>query len=486
MKHTAQLNTAEINDRIGHLLNVNTRDLLFDKDPSRNVYMVSFNPIQNTEDLFSIPNQVRPPRKYATIRGVIVALGATPKDDKVIAHDYHYASPAVMDELIAFGDSIHVTTIFNEQMSLNLDTSVIEPAYEGTIVRIFKYNGEVFFSTYNRLHAETGMINGSGKTFLQMYLELGGTPLDELFGNQKTSDAVHVVQIVSPDNQTTSFINKFGLYELKTIPLASQKVAKLPFTITPPRFNLVQGNRYLLFGDGEEGVPFHGEALLVTDNSDPSDVKVVRMLSQNYNWRLRVRGSNLPPKQRYLQLLQTRLLPPEIYNLSWPNLVAEYNLDVDSSWGRAVNIYLILMGTIPKPDAQFHLSEIWGSEMLDQPFSDYVVTYDPYTHTENKYLGSMNRLEDYMQKMLMKYRDGQLTFPNLTLTKQVVKAIVNVEYPSAVTSLFDQWLFTLHTMLYRPTSAVNISSTSLSKLLNEMKTYEKTIEKAESKTSERK
>lgn len=472
-----KLTNDEVRRRLAALLNFNYKEqqIHITRDIVNNLAMVSYNPIQYT-DYMSLPNQAQPPNRYKNLRGVIVALGKTPSEDTVLVNDYQYTPLVVEGELFAFGSYLNVNSIAGKQLTFNLLDTRMYPAYEGTVVRIFKYNGTVYFSTNSRFDATQSRFNGVGETYLNIYLQLGGTPLDELFTNKVNSDAVHVINMVSPSNQNVSFANKYGLYEQKTMPLGPFKgaVTKLPFTLKPEALDFSQANKYLITGSVSESETAHmrGEALLLVDDSNPSDVKTAKILSVDYQWRLRIRGNNSSLLHRYLQLLETRLMEPDVYSLTWPDLVKQYGLDVTSPWGRAVNIFLILQSVLPgKQGEKLSLPEVWGSMDPNQTFAQYVISYDPYVNYDNNYLGVINVLEEFLQQLLIKVDQESINLSNYKTINEVVRNIMSVKYPNSTQPAIEEYKYTLHTMLYRPTVDVSISGTALVKLLSEMKTY---------------
>lgn len=67
--------------------------------------------------------------------------------------------------------------------------------YEGAMARIFKWKGEVFFSTHRRINAIRS--NWGGRTpFYELYQKLGGPPLNSLFGDESYSPYCYMFLIV--------------------------------------------------------------------------------------------------------------------------------------------------------------------------------------------------------------------------------------------------------------------------------------------------
>lgn len=70
--------------------------------------------------------------------------------------------------------------------------------YEGAMIRIFKWNGQVFFSTHRRIDAVRS--NWGGRTpFFTLYNQLGGPNIESLFGAEPYSPYCYMFLIVHND-----------------------------------------------------------------------------------------------------------------------------------------------------------------------------------------------------------------------------------------------------------------------------------------------
>lgn len=75
--------------------------------------------------------------------------------------------------------------------------------YEGALIRIFKWKGQVFFSTHRRINAVRS--NWGGRTsFLTLYNELGGPALDSFFGEELYSPYCYLFLVVHNDIRIAS------------------------------------------------------------------------------------------------------------------------------------------------------------------------------------------------------------------------------------------------------------------------------------------
>ena len=75
--------------------------------------------------------------------------------------------------------------------------------YEGALIRVFKWNGQVFFSTHRRINAIRS--NWGGRTpFLTLYKQLGGPALESFFGDEPYSPYCYMFLIVHNDIRIAS------------------------------------------------------------------------------------------------------------------------------------------------------------------------------------------------------------------------------------------------------------------------------------------
>lgn len=89
----------------------------------------------------------------------------------------------------------------------------------GTVIRIMYYEGKVIFSTHRNADARTGRW-GSDVTFLQMYQEAGGFPLEKMFDETKLySPYLYSFMVMHPSNclDLPIYIKSSHLFTLETI-----------------------------------------------------------------------------------------------------------------------------------------------------------------------------------------------------------------------------------------------------------------------------
>lgn len=87
--------------------------------------------------------------------------------------------------------------------SFDKASSTMFIGYEGALIRIFKWNGQAFFSTHRRINAIRS--NWGGRTsFLTLYNQLGGPSLESFFGEEPYSPYCYMFLIVHNDIRIAS------------------------------------------------------------------------------------------------------------------------------------------------------------------------------------------------------------------------------------------------------------------------------------------
>lgn len=87
--------------------------------------------------------------------------------------------------------------------SFDKATTSIFIGYEGALIRIFKWNGQVFFSTQRRINAVRS--NWGGRTtFLALYKQMNGPDLESLFGPELYSPFCYMFLVVHNDIRIAS------------------------------------------------------------------------------------------------------------------------------------------------------------------------------------------------------------------------------------------------------------------------------------------
>lgn len=215
----------------------------------------------------------------------------------------------------------------NVLITIPKDKFTINHNYEGVIVRIFKHEGTVYFSTVSKLNFNKSRW-GNTKFFADMYMELGGPLSYELFSpDYKYSPVVHSFLVVHPEllnvcrgDIGAGFIVYLGYEEISksNLPLPfpedeiepniwrpekttsnMQEAINSRILYTPSSLTLEEANNHLKYGFHS---PFHithpclsnGESVHVTSTMLERKI-VFHVKSKAYLWRLsnRQEESNL-------------------------------------------------------------------------------------------------------------------------------------------------------------------------------------------------
>lgn len=162
--------------KVAKVLNVDVCDewTITDADEQNNLYLAHFR--QGTDM-----------NKYGHIRGVIVDTEV----EKIIATSNPYIPTVITNNLSENDNKLLLVDNNNKQHVLDKDSYTITPGLDGTMLRIFKNRGKIYYSTHRRLYS---MGNPS---FKDLYMQLNGPKEDELFNPDCTfSPYVHLFIIV--------------------------------------------------------------------------------------------------------------------------------------------------------------------------------------------------------------------------------------------------------------------------------------------------
>ena len=129
-----------------------------------------------------------------SLRGVI--LDVSEKDnEKIICSSIGYTPDVILPSGCETISSLVDTHNNSQDSFLNNDAVTIYPAYEGTLIRAWKYNGQVFFSTNKKINPVNSNW-GKSEKFLALYQKFGGPEAEMLFDtNQNSSSVVYYFMI---------------------------------------------------------------------------------------------------------------------------------------------------------------------------------------------------------------------------------------------------------------------------------------------------
>lgn len=300
---------------------------IVDADPEKDVYLVHY----------SVQADMN---KYSDLRGIVVAL----RHRAIIARSYPYTPSATLDELkVDVDGTLRFTDDSGTDHIVPTNRILIKPKFEGTLLRIFKYDGKVYHSTHRRLDASRSRW-GNSATFLEMYEELGGPPDDELFDPEYDfSPYCHLFLIVHPDVLNVSkisidpgvlvYLGPKQMYSVESVefaqdevdselrtPAVSSEFVQDGHTIhTPFNLTIEEANKHLRYGfynpyDDKELEPRlrTGEAVVMNLLNDQGQIQsCIQVQSVAYQWRLEMRGNDPNLLHRFYELVDFSYLPTD-------------------------------------------------------------------------------------------------------------------------------------------------------------------------------
>nr|QBK93502.1 MAG: RNA ligase with polynucleotide kinase domain [Pithovirus LCPAC404] len=224
-------------------------------------------------------------------------------------------------------------------------------ALEGTIIRLFKHNNIVRYSSYEYLDCTQLKCQGSSKTLVDMYSQLNGPDDDTLFDSTKKYSAYCYIFLISNSETLTSSRMWFGngiLSHIDTIKLfddkcpfpredvdwneyifdttSSIKIASNSSKLFhPPNLTLNRALKYLFPSQDTYG---SGEKLtLKMVHKITGKQHLTNFLSPNYFWRRDLRGTCQDLNYRFFELLNGVKLHNNQYIESYPNLIGRKQIE---------------------------------------------------------------------------------------------------------------------------------------------------------------
>jgi hypothetical protein len=273
---------------------------------------------------------------YGFLRGVVVDTELK----RVVCSSYGYAPYFVVDSLSR--DTQQEVDEKARVHNLDLSQARFRVGYEGTILRIFKHRGKVYFSTHRRLDASRSRW-GNTHTFTELYEQLQGPSGQELFDeNKDSSPYVHVFLVSHPEvlmcslvPSYTGFLVYLSYHKMFSEQPATQETIDWSFPnlplvqdrsylnleedqdrsiISSPYLSLEEANEFLTSGfHPQEPIPADkrlskGEFIIAEipcqegSNSPEGDTKLVKFHSRAYEWRSSIRGKDSNLYHRFFLL----------------------------------------------------------------------------------------------------------------------------------------------------------------------------------------
>lgn len=280
---------------------------VYDEDPQRHLVLVHTHP---DADLV----------KYGWIKGIVLDT----RTWKVVCQSYGNSTQVSLSmtrslepvkTLVRKDNSMQVASVFRfqslEGQQLELNDMCIRwvEGFDGTLVRVWKHDGEVYVSSHRRIHTDRASWGGS-PPFKEIYVSLGG-PTEALFGDAPSSRHVYSFLIVHPALQIGSHVpldESFLLYLEEHVIPGDTPLTPLPSvlgTIRRPReLSLTAVNYALMYGHyrPEESPHLkkdprtsHGEFVMCFEYTDASKTcisRCIKVQSDAYTWRVAMRDND--------------------------------------------------------------------------------------------------------------------------------------------------------------------------------------------------
>lgn len=261
------------------------------------------------DDLLLIHYTERAPLdEYGWLRGIIVDI----IEEKIVCESGGYVPTIVSDSLVIKDDSIVVKERHSKEYVFEQSKMFIQKGIEGTVLRVFKHKGKVYYSTHRRIDARQSFWADS-PSFYDIYCNLKGPPADVLFPfDEDNPTEVYIFLLVTKSSLLVSRMalgegdeHIVFLYSMnnKTHEIKYNEpyiVKRVSDYVKFPEFLAISdANHWLQFGD------FPNESILCNKLSNGEFViicqgsVVLRVNSTAYDWRLSVRG-NEPDLRKYL------------------------------------------------------------------------------------------------------------------------------------------------------------------------------------------
>ena len=319
--------------------------------------------VNEEAELYLLHSDVEP-KRTGLPRGIVVDL----KNESMVCSSFGFTPTAPLDCLSVIPGSEGDLAVTDEHLNQHIfkhNNYSITPAYEGVIVRVFKHDGSVYFSTHKKLDCSRSRW-GNSEFFLDIYKNLGGPSGLDLFPEDALySPWCYVFLLVdrsllvaTKQDIGVGYIVDLGIQQMwvygpegpfKTtedeeedprpfagaehrrptiVPaLESQldfKGSDKPFSVRPCQLSLEQANQFLKEGylDQDEGLypdkgsGFSGESVIIYQYDDNGRISnSVRVQSSGYHWRVQMRGDNPNLRHRFYQLLNDALRPENTASL---------------------------------------------------------------------------------------------------------------------------------------------------------------------------
>jgi len=314
------LNQKTIKPIIAEIVDIENNDQwdIYDYDPSEGLYLIHYNMNTNLD-------------KMGHIRGVVVDIYGK----KIVCASYGHTMSIISDKL-ENKEKIETVDANGNPYELQVDNYVFKRSIEGVIIRVFVFNGKIYYSTNRRLNIlETKSRWGPRTHFRDMLKKFGIPGMIDLYGKEiKYSPWTVIIMITHKDvlHGTKEDIGEGYLSLLDTIKMWDSlegveddeinfdkpvitnitndvEVAKTEGKFfVPTELSFDEINKHLYNGfsdlDIQDARLRPGESivgLIKDENKWP--LYSIRIQSTGYTWRLSLRGDGLNPYLQFFTLL---------------------------------------------------------------------------------------------------------------------------------------------------------------------------------------
>lgn len=246
-----------------------------------------------------------------------------------VAASYGHTPVAICDSLVLQDSVLKIEDKNGIQHTFSTDSLKIQPLFEGTILRVFLFDGVVYYSGHKKIDT-TNSHWGGGIRFVAAYHEGGGPNPSLLFDlKKKYNPYCHIFLVCHPDLLVATkqrvkkpyvvYLETREMYDVEKCPYPKHEIdnVKREFpvktkigkvmdetgTYLPLELTIEQANKHLKVGyyheiDNEEKRLLPSEALLISDGKD-----MIKVHSTGYEWRVWMRGDCTSIKFRFYELV---------------------------------------------------------------------------------------------------------------------------------------------------------------------------------------
>lgn len=394
---------------------------IYDKDQENGLYLVHYNQNGNMEE-------------FGDIRGIVVDV----YNKIIICASYGFTKGIMTNELKDVSDEQNIKDTNGNDYLFKNDDYKFYIGREGVNVRIFLYNGKIYYSTHRKLNIKNTTSRwGSTTTFWNMLVNLN-VPKKEIFFPDETklySPYVYIMMITHPDvlHVSKELIDNGYLTHLETLKLWDdspftkdivydvepklpnltndlEMAKKLTHVYSPTELTITEVNDHLKYGYSDNKVSYednrlsHGEYIVgIKKDNKTWPIDCIRIQSEAYTWRLDIRGDGLNPYRQYLILLNSSKIDAtidkglvqfknkypllNIYNVnSIIRVLTNNNIIKDWKYDNTNNTPILT------PECRMYI--IWACYIIASPYHLQKKISKMY----NKYLNDITKLNDFMFK----------------------------------------------------------------------------------------